>query len=78
MKLADSAGEWLRLSEHYRKLTDEQLLTLARHPASLTDDAQQVLRNEMSARKPGAPGSRPFLDANLGSTLVAKTTRNPH
>jgi DNA-directed RNA polymerase subunit M/transcription elongation factor TFIIS len=51
MKLTDSAGEWLRLTEHYRKLTDEELLKLARQPSSLTDDARQVLRNEMSARR---------------------------
>jgi DNA-directed RNA polymerase subunit M/transcription elongation factor TFIIS len=59
MKLADSAGEWLRLSEHYRKLTDEELLTLARRPSSLTDDAQRVLRNEMSARRLALPPEEP-------------------
>jgi len=59
MKLADSAGEWLRLAEHYRKLTDEELVKLARQPSALTDDAQQVLCNEMSARRLELPPEEP-------------------
>ena len=59
MKLADSAGEWLRLSEHYRQLTDEELLKLARLPSALTDDAQQVLRNEISVRRLQLPPDEP-------------------
>jgi hypothetical protein len=59
MKLTDSAGEWLRLTEHYRKLGDEELLNLARDPSSLTNDAQQVLRNEMSVRRLELPPAEP-------------------
>ena len=59
MKLADSAGEWLRLSDHYRNLTDEEVLDLARRPWSLTESAQQVLRNEMSARRLELPPQEP-------------------
>jgi hypothetical protein len=60
MKLTDSAGEWLRLSEHYRRLTDEELLTLARQPHSLTESARQVLRSEMSTRRLELPPSEPL------------------
>ena len=62
MKLTDSAGEWLRLTDHYRKLTDEELLKLARQPSALTVDAQQVLRNEMSARRLELPPEEPPAD----------------
>lgn len=70
MKLTDSAGEWLRLSEHYRRLTDEELLTLARQPSSLTDDAQQVLRNEMSARRLELPSEEPPAEERRAPAYV--------
>jgi len=69
MKLTDSAGEFLRLSEHYRRLTDEELLTLARRPCALTNDAQQVLRSEMSARRLQLPPEEPPRDDR--PTLIA-------
>lgn len=59
MKLIDSAGEFLRLTEHYRKLTDEELLQLAYQPSALTGDAQQILRNEISARRLELPPEAP-------------------
>lgn len=59
MRLIDSAGEFLRLTEHYRELTDEELLKLARQPSALTDDAQQILRNEISARRLELPPEEP-------------------
>jgi DNA-directed RNA polymerase subunit M/transcription elongation factor TFIIS len=45
------AGEWLRLSEHYQRMTDGELIAIARAPAKLTDIAQQILAMELSARK---------------------------
>jgi hypothetical protein len=70
MKLTDAAGEWLRLSEHYRQLSDEELLDLARDPSSLTNDAQQVLHNEMSARKLELPTAEPPAEKRRAPAYV--------
>jgi DNA-directed RNA polymerase subunit M/transcription elongation factor TFIIS len=57
------AGDFLRISEHYRGLSDGELLDLARQPSELTDMAAQALANEMSHRglkaPPQAPPTRP-------------------
>ena len=37
----DQAAEYLRVRDHYRGLTDGELLALARNPSELTDAAQQ-------------------------------------
>jgi DNA-directed RNA polymerase subunit M/transcription elongation factor TFIIS len=64
----DPAGEWLRISEHYRQLSDGELLVLARQRSELTDFAQQALAQEFShrglhaedeAEKPATPS--PFM-----------------
>jgi DNA-directed RNA polymerase subunit M/transcription elongation factor TFIIS len=49
------AGEWLRLSEHYRQLSDDELIALAQRPSELTDAAQQLLAGEISRRKLEVP-----------------------
>lgn len=59
MSIADAAGEWLRLSEHYRRMTDGELLALARQVSSLTSEAQQVLRHEMEVRRLKPPAEEP-------------------
>jgi len=46
----DPAGEWLRISEHYRQLDDGELLVLSRQRSELTDFAQQALEQELSHR----------------------------
>ncbi|HWZ83571.1 MAG TPA: hypothetical protein VNW47_13150 [Terriglobales bacterium] len=46
----DPAGEWLRISEHYRQLSDSELLVLGRQRSELTDFAQQALALELSHR----------------------------
>ena len=46
-----AAGEWLRLSEHYRGLTDGELIAIAGDRSKLTEIAQQVLAQELSQRK---------------------------
>lgn len=51
MSILEPAGEWLRLAEHYRALTDGELLALARRPNELTQPAQQALAQEMSTRR---------------------------
>jgi DNA-directed RNA polymerase subunit M/transcription elongation factor TFIIS len=57
------AGDFLRISNHYRSLSDEELLDLAGQPSELTDVAQQALANEMSSRglkaRPQTPPTRP-------------------
>jgi hypothetical protein len=50
MHLFDAASEWLRLTEHYRRMTHEELLQLARDTSELTEAAQQALAAEMSVR----------------------------
>jgi len=47
----DRAGEYLRVRDHYRELTDDELLTLAREQSELTDVAQQALAGEISSRR---------------------------
>ena len=47
----DHAGEWLRLSEHYRQMTDGELLKIARDREQLTEIAQQMLAMELSVRR---------------------------
>jgi DNA-directed RNA polymerase subunit M/transcription elongation factor TFIIS len=51
MDTVDAAGEWRRLAEHYRQLTDSELIDLARNRAELTAVAQQCLSDEVSVRR---------------------------
>src|SRR5580765_6982407 len=51
MAHSDAASEWLRLTAHYRRMSDGELLSLARDPAALTEAAQQVLKAEFSVRR---------------------------
>jgi len=45
------AGEFLRISEHYRRMSDGELLVLARQTSELTQVAQQALATEISQRR---------------------------
>jgi DNA-directed RNA polymerase subunit M/transcription elongation factor TFIIS len=51
METLDPAGEFLRISERYRQMSDSELLVLARQRSELTDVAQQALANEISQRR---------------------------
>ena len=51
MAHSDAASEWLRLTAHYRRMSDGELLSLARDSSALTEAAQQVLKAEFSARR---------------------------
>ncbi len=51
MQTLDPAGEWLRLSEHYRQQSDDELVGLARQTSELTDVAQQALAQEIANRR---------------------------
>jgi hypothetical protein len=36
MGMPDAAGEWLRIAEHYRNMSDGELIVLARQKSALT------------------------------------------
>jgi hypothetical protein len=68
MDALDPAGEFLRISERYRQMSDEELLVLMPQSSDLTPFAQQVLASEVLERglnvevpvahkKPFAPSS---------------------
>ena len=50
MPAQDPATQWRDLTEHYRRLTDDELIDIAQDSADLTDTAQQVLKQEISSR----------------------------
>lgn len=50
MDAVNPAGEMLRIAEHYRRMTAEELLQLARESFSLADYALQALGSEMRSR----------------------------
>jgi DNA-directed RNA polymerase subunit M/transcription elongation factor TFIIS len=62
MQGSDRAGEFLRLRDQYRGLSDGELLILGRDPSELTEIAQQVLASEISRRglkvEPDTPPAR--------------------
>lgn len=55
MATPGSAEEYLRLAEHYRRLTDEELIVLAGQKESLTGAAQQILSTEIVSRQLTVP-----------------------
>ena len=52
---ADPIFEWQRLTEHYRQMSEGELLALAGDFADLTETARQALRSEMRSRGLGDP-----------------------
>jgi DNA-directed RNA polymerase subunit M/transcription elongation factor TFIIS len=59
MATLGSAEESLRLAEHYRGLTDEELIALAQQKDKLTELAQQALAMEIWSRKLTFPPAEP-------------------
>lgn len=53
------AAESLRLSEHYRQLTDDELIAIAQDTSDLTEMAQQAVASEISQRKLTIPTEQP-------------------
>jgi hypothetical protein len=51
MGIPDAAGEWLRIAEHYRNMSDGELIVLARQKSASTPVAQQALAGEISNRR---------------------------
>jgi DNA-directed RNA polymerase subunit M/transcription elongation factor TFIIS len=74
MELIDRAGEWRRLAEYYRQLTDDELVDLARDASALTDVAQQALQQEVSNRRLKIPAEEtaPQPDPLLGGSQDAE------
>src|SRR5438045_4162860 len=50
MEMIDPAGEFLRITERYRQMSDEELLLLIPQSSDLTDVAQQALATEIRSR----------------------------
>jgi hypothetical protein len=50
MSTLDGGAEWRRLSELYRRMSDGELVALARTKSELTEVAQEALANEISLR----------------------------
>jgi len=50
MPTLDPAEEWQRLNELYRRMTDEDIISLASQESELTKTAQQVLSQEVTSR----------------------------
>ncbi len=50
MDTLDPAGDYLRISERYRQMSDEELLVLMPQSSELTPIAQQALANEVRSR----------------------------
>src|SRR4051812_26176277 len=63
MGILDPAAESLRLAEHYRRLTDDELIALADQKQGLTEAAQQALTMEFSSRGVPMPAPEPPVDA---------------
>jgi hypothetical protein len=59
METIGPAEESLRLAEHYRQLTDDELIEIARQSKELTGMAQQALALEISSRKLTVPLQEP-------------------
>ena len=73
----DTSGQWQRLVELYRAMSDEELLGLAARPGDLTDEAQGVLRNEMAGRRlqsEAAPGAEARHREWRSELLLARIT----
>jgi len=70
-----AAGEWLQLSEHYRGMTDGELIAVARDRSKLTEIAQQILAQALSQRKLKVEPEK--QRTGLG-TNTQDAPRNPH
>ena len=51
----DPLVEWQRLTENYSKMYDDELIELSADSANLTEQARQVLGNEIRKRSLDAP-----------------------
>jgi DNA-directed RNA polymerase subunit M/transcription elongation factor TFIIS len=63
MEILDPAGESLRVAEHYRRLTDDELTVLAGQKEQLTEAAQFALTTEFRSRGLTMPAPEPPVEA---------------
>lgn len=77
MQILDPAGESLRLAEHYRRLTDDELIEIVRHSKELTETAQQALALEVSSRKLTVPANEPPVVMRPAPSLKAFDDPDP-
>jgi hypothetical protein len=59
MDTVDRVQQWRQVTEHYRSLTDDELIAIARHKEELTEVALQALATEISHRKLEIPPEEP-------------------
>ena len=59
MNEIDRVAEWRQVTEHYRALSDDELVAIARQKDDLTDVAQQALAAEILHRKLEIPREEP-------------------
>src|ERR1700722_8058025 len=71
MNRLDPAAEYLRIAEHYRQMSDEELLLLVPEKDQLTDVAQSILANEIRQRQL-KPEAEEKSSAASWSTATAK------
>jgi DNA-directed RNA polymerase subunit M/transcription elongation factor TFIIS len=62
MGTVDRVEQWRQLTEHYRALTDDELIAIARDKSELTEVAQQALDSEIASRKLEIPPEEPEQD----------------
>lgn len=62
MEILDPASESLRLAEHYRRLTEDELIAIAAQKDQLTDAAEYALRMEFSFRGLTIPAPEPPVE----------------
>lgn len=62
MGTVDEAEQWRQVSEHYRSLTDDELIAIARDKEDLTEVAQQVLAAEIQSRRLEIPAEEQTED----------------
>ena len=71
MNAFDPAGqEFLRISEHYRQLSDEEILVLMPQSSELTTFAQHALANEVRQRGLKAEVEGPIAPAKVKTSQV--------
>ena len=59
MAAVDRVEQWRRVTEHYRSLTDDELIAIAQDKEDLTEVAQQALESEIASRKLRIPPEEP-------------------
>jgi DNA-directed RNA polymerase subunit M/transcription elongation factor TFIIS len=77
METIGPAEESLRLAEHYRQLTDDELIEMARQSKELTGMAQQALALEVSSRKLTVPPQEPPVAMRSAPSLSSFNDQEP-